>query len=79
MGKHKMGVGGYRHLPVLKDGQPTGVISVRDLLRHVTRGWKKGVGSLFAEKTPDPFLPCVFGRFGSGLSWPVWTTEMLMV
>jgi len=34
---HKMDIGGYRHLPVLKDGQPTGVVSVRDLLRHITR------------------------------------------
>jgi CBS domain-containing protein len=34
---HKMDVGGYRHLPVLKDGLPAGVISVRDMLRHITR------------------------------------------
>jgi CBS domain-containing protein len=34
---HKMDVGGYRHLPVLKEGYPVGVISVRDMLRHITR------------------------------------------
>ena len=34
---HKMDVGGYRHLPILKDGLPVGVISVRDMLRHITR------------------------------------------
>jgi CBS domain-containing protein len=34
---HKMDVGGYRHLPVLQDGRPVGVISVRDMLRHITR------------------------------------------
>jgi CBS domain-containing protein len=34
---HKMDGGGYRHLPVIKNGQPTGVISVRDMLRHITR------------------------------------------
>ncbi len=34
---NKMDVGGYRHLPVLKDGQPLGMISVRDMLRHITR------------------------------------------
>jgi CBS domain-containing protein len=34
---HKMDVGGYRHLPVLKNGLPVGVISVRDMLRHITR------------------------------------------
>jgi CBS domain-containing protein len=34
---HKMDSGGYRHLPVISNGRPTGVISVRDLLRHFTR------------------------------------------
>jgi CBS domain-containing protein len=34
---HKMDGGGYRHLPVLKDGLPLGMISVRDVLRHITR------------------------------------------
>jgi CBS domain-containing protein len=34
---HKMDGGGYRHLPLVKDGRPVGVISVRDLLRHITR------------------------------------------
>lgn len=34
---HKMDGGGYRHLPVLSGGQPSGVISVRDLLQHITR------------------------------------------
>ena len=32
----KMDVGGYRHLPVVQDGKPVGVISVRDVLRHLT-------------------------------------------
>jgi CBS domain-containing protein len=34
---HKMDVGGYRHLPVLAEGRPTGVVSARDMLRHITR------------------------------------------
>jgi CBS domain-containing protein len=34
---HKMDGGGYRHLPVVAGGRPTGVISVRDLLRYFTR------------------------------------------
>jgi CBS domain-containing protein len=34
---HKMDVGGYRHLPVLTDGRPSGIISARDMLRHITR------------------------------------------
>jgi CBS domain-containing protein len=33
---HKMDVGSYRHLPVVAAGKPLGVISVRNLLRHVT-------------------------------------------
>ena len=34
---HKMDGGGYRHVPVLRDGRPTGMISVRDMLRHITK------------------------------------------
>jgi len=34
---HKMDSGGYRHLPVLKNGRPVGMISVRDMLRHITQ------------------------------------------
>lgn len=32
----KMDAGGYRHLPVVSAGRPIGVISVRDVLRHLT-------------------------------------------
>ncbi|MCI0702767.1 MAG: CBS domain-containing protein [Planctomycetia bacterium] len=32
----KMDAGGYRHLPVVERGKPVGVISVRDVLRHLT-------------------------------------------
>jgi CBS domain-containing protein len=39
---HKMDIGGYRHLPVLTDGRPSGVVSVRDLVRHITRLCKDG-------------------------------------
>ena len=34
---HKMDGGGYRHLPVVKNGRPVGMISVRDMLHHITR------------------------------------------
>jgi len=34
---HKMDSGGYRHLPVTRDGRLVGIVSVRDLMRHVTR------------------------------------------
>jgi CBS domain-containing protein len=34
----KMDVGGYRHLPVVEeDGVPVGLVSVRDVIRHITR------------------------------------------
>ncbi|MCE9562092.1 MAG: CBS domain-containing protein [Planctomycetes bacterium] len=31
----KMDAGGYRHLPVVQGNKPVGVISVRDVLRHL--------------------------------------------
>jgi len=33
----KMDAGGYRHLPVVEGEFPIGVISVRDILRHITK------------------------------------------
>jgi CBS domain-containing protein len=33
---HKMDTGGYRHLPVLREGRPVAMISVRDMIRHIT-------------------------------------------
>ena len=38
----KMDAGGYRHLPVVADGKPVGVVSVRDILRHITRVCQNG-------------------------------------
>jgi CBS domain-containing protein len=34
---HQMDCGGYRHVPVLEGGRPVAMISVRDMLRHITR------------------------------------------
>ncbi len=34
---HRMAVGGYRHIPILSDGQLVGVVSVREVFRHLTR------------------------------------------
>lgn len=33
----RMDVGGYRHLPVVDGAIPVGVVSVRDVLRHITK------------------------------------------
>lgn len=33
---HKMDLGGYRHLPVVAEGEVVGVISIRDILRYLT-------------------------------------------
>ncbi|MCA9245990.1 MAG: CBS domain-containing protein [Planctomycetales bacterium] len=34
---HRMDVGGYRHLPILRDGKPTGIISIRDILKYMAQ------------------------------------------
>jgi CBS domain-containing protein len=33
---HKMDLGGYRHVPIRSGDRVTGVVSVRDILRHLT-------------------------------------------
>jgi CBS domain-containing protein len=38
----RMDTGGYRHLPVVSEGRPVGVISVRDVLRHLTSDTSEG-------------------------------------
>ena len=32
----RMALGGYRHVPILTDGRPTGIISIRDILRYAS-------------------------------------------
>ena len=32
---HKMAVGGFRHIPLVEDGHATGIVSARDLFRHI--------------------------------------------
>jgi len=34
---HKMDVGRYRHLPVVEGDLPIGMVSARDIVRHITR------------------------------------------
>jgi CBS domain-containing protein len=32
---NKMAVGGFRHIPIVEDGTPTGVVSAKDVFRHL--------------------------------------------
>ncbi len=34
---HKMAIGGFRHIPVMDGGRVAGVVSARDIFRHVIR------------------------------------------
>jgi len=35
---HKMAIGGFRHVPILDDGHPIGVVSAKDVFRHLAAG-----------------------------------------
>ena len=35
---HKMAVGGFRHVPIVEGGVPIGVVSARDVFRHLAAG-----------------------------------------
>jgi CBS domain-containing protein len=35
---NKMAVGGFRHVPIVDRGEPTGVVSARDVFRHLAAG-----------------------------------------
>jgi CBS domain-containing protein len=32
---HKMAVGGFRHIPLTREGHPTGIVSARDVFGHI--------------------------------------------
>ena len=32
---HTMAVGGFRHIPIVEDGRPTGVVTARDVFHHL--------------------------------------------
>jgi len=34
---HKMAVGGFRHIPLIEDGRPTGIVSARDIFGYILR------------------------------------------
>jgi CBS domain-containing protein len=35
MAINKMAVGGFRHIPIIQDGKPTGVVTARDVFHHL--------------------------------------------
>ena len=35
---NKMAVGGFRHVPIVDAGRPVGVVSARDVFRHLAAG-----------------------------------------
>jgi signal-transduction protein with cAMP-binding, CBS, and nucleotidyltransferase domain len=35
---HKMAVGGFRHIPIVEDGRPIGVVAAVDIFRHLVAG-----------------------------------------
>ncbi len=34
---HKMAIGGFRHIPIVEAGRPTGIVTARDIFRHLAR------------------------------------------
>ena len=34
---NKMAVGGFRHIPIVEDGRPVGVVTARDVFRHLAQ------------------------------------------
>jgi signal-transduction protein with cAMP-binding, CBS, and nucleotidyltransferase domain len=34
---HKMAVGGFRHIPIVDDGRPIGVVAAADVFRHLVK------------------------------------------
>jgi CBS domain-containing protein len=32
---HKMAVGGFRHIPIVENGRPTGVVTAREIFQHI--------------------------------------------
>jgi CBS domain-containing protein len=36
---HRMAVGGFRHIPILRDGRPTGVVTARDVFHHLAEAF----------------------------------------
>ena len=49
---HKMAVGGFRHIPIVEDGRPTGVVTARDVFRHLAALGRAGWPAARRESSP---------------------------
>lgn len=43
---HHMSIGGYRHIPIVQDGKPIGVLSVRDIVNYLSDQDPEGIMNL---------------------------------
>jgi CBS domain-containing protein len=46
----RMTEGGFRHLPIVEDGRAVGIVSVRDVMRHIAESFPQE----FLNLPPDP-------------------------
>ena len=51
---HKMAVGGFRHIPIVEDGRPTGVVTARDVFHHLARRRSMRRREPAARRRPRP-------------------------
>ena len=52
---YQMSLGGFRHIPIVKDGQPVGIISIKDVLRYINKtGLSKGPENVSSQTSAQP-------------------------
>jgi CBS domain-containing protein len=52
---HQMSVGGFRHIPIVTDGQPVGIISAKDVLRYINKtGLSSGPENVSSHASGHP-------------------------
>lgn len=42
---HQMSVGGFRHIPLVRNGEPAGIVSIRDVISYLCRELQKADAS----------------------------------
>lgn len=51
---HEMSVGGFRHIPLVRNGEPAGIVSVRDVIGYLCRGLQEAdAKAVEANSTPS--------------------------